>query len=82
MKPEFILKLKEQFKAEQMAYSGYLELKEMAEDNYLEDALEEIMYDEYLHAKFLRSYLMSMDAYDPKQHVELEKMYMKMLEAN
>ena len=79
MKPEFILKLKEQFRAEQMAYSGYEELKEMADDAYLEDALDEIMYDEFLHAKFLRSYLISMDAYNPKQHVELEKAYMHML---
>jgi hypothetical protein len=28
----------------------------MIDDEYLEEALEEIMYDEYLHAKFLRSY--------------------------
>jgi Mn-containing catalase len=56
MKPEVLLKLKEQFKAETMAYSGYEAIIEMIDDEYLEEALEEIMYDEYLHAKFLRSY--------------------------
>jgi rubrerythrin len=80
MKPEFILKLKEQFKAEQMAYSGYKELKNMADDIYLEEALEEVMYDEFLHAKFLRCYLMKMHVYDPTQHPELEKAYNMMLE--
>ena len=42
MKPETILKLKEQFKAETMAYLGYEMIKEMIDDEYLEDALEEI----------------------------------------
>lgn len=81
MKPETILKLKEQFKAETMAYLGYEALKEMIDDEYLEDALEEIMYDEFLHAKFLRSYMMEMNIYDPSQHPECEKAYKKMMEA-
>lgn len=80
MKPEAILKLKEQFKAETVAYAGYEAIKSMIEDEYLEEALEEIMYDEYLHAKFLRSYMMEKDIYDPSQHVECEKAYKKMLE--
>jgi rubrerythrin len=79
MKPELILKLKEQFKAEQMAYSCYEAIKDMVDDDFLESALEEIMYDEYLHAKFVRNYLMEMNAYDPSQHPDLEKTYFKMM---
>lgn len=78
MKPETILKLKEQFKAETIAFSGYEALLNSIDDEYLEEALEEIMYDEYLHAKFLRSYMMEMDIYDPAQHPDCEKAYMKM----
>jgi rubrerythrin len=60
MKPELILKMKEQFKAETLAYAGYEALIEHIDDEYLEEALEEIMYDEYLHAKFLRSYMIEL----------------------
>ena len=80
MKPEIVLKMKEQFKAEMAAYTAYEMLKEQIDDDYLEDALEEIMYDEFLHAKFLRSYMMEEGIYDPLQHVECEKTYKKMME--
>ena len=80
MKPELIVKLKEQFKAEISAYSAYKAIKSMLEDEYLEDALEEIMYDEFLHAKFLRSYMMEHNLYDPAQHVDCEKIYYAMIE--
>jgi ferritin len=80
MKPELILKMKEQFKAEIAAYSAYDMIKEQIDDAYLEGALEEIMYDEYLHAKFLRSYMIDLGIYDPNQHAECEKAYMKMIE--
>jgi rubrerythrin len=80
MKPEVLLKLKEQFKAETMAYSGYEAIIEMIDDDYLEEALEEIMYDEYLHAKFLRSYMIEKGLYDPSQHIDCEKAYRKMVE--
>jgi rubrerythrin len=79
MKPETILKMKEQFKAEMNAYNAYQMLKEQIDDDYLEEALEEIMYDEYLHAKFLRNYMLEEGLYDPVQHAECEKAYMKML---
>ena len=79
LKPEFVLKLKEQLKGEQCAYSAYKTLIEMTDDEYLEEALEEIMYDEFLHAKFLRSYMMEHKVYDPIQCVELEKAYQAML---
>ena len=80
MKPEIILKMKEQLKAETAAYAAYEMLKEQIDDDYLEEALEEIMYDEFLHAKFLRSYMMEMGVYDPAQHGECEKAYKKMME--
>jgi ferritin len=80
MKPEIILKMKEQLKSELMAYTAYETIKSQIDDEYLESALEEIMYDEYLHAKFLRSYMMEMGVYDPLQHVECEKSYNKMME--
>ena len=78
MKPEIVLKLKEQFKAEMTAFNSYQMIIDAIDDDYLEDALEEIMYDEYLHAKFLRSYMMEQGVYDPLQHVECEKAYTKM----
>jgi rubrerythrin len=78
MKPELVLKLKEQFKAEMTAFNTYQMIIDAIDDDYLEDALEEIMYDEYLHAKFLRSYMMEQGVYDPAQHVECEKAYTKM----
>ena len=58
-----------------MAYNSYKAIVNMTNDEYLKDALEEIMYDEYLHAKFVRSYLIENDAYDPMQHEELEKAF-------
>lgn len=80
MRPECILKLKEQFKGEQSAFSGYKAIRDMTDDAMLEEALEEIMYDEYLHAKFIRSYLMENNVYDPVQHADLEAMYKKMVD--
>lgn len=80
MKPEVILKLKEQLKAEIAAYTAYDMISEQIEDDLLKSALEEIMYDEYLHAKFIRSYLIENNVYDPMQHVECEKSFKKMME--
>ena len=80
MKPEIVLKLKEQFKAEMAAFNAYETIIDMLDDDYAEDALSEIMYDEYLHAKFLRSYMIEEGVYDPAQHVECEKTYMKMID--
>jgi rubrerythrin len=81
IKPEIVLKMKEQFKAEMAAYTAYEMLLDQINDEYLSDALEEIMYDEYLHAKFLRSYMIEEGIYDPLQHVECEKAYKKMTES-
>ena len=72
--------MKEQLRSELTAYVAYEALRDMTGDDFLKEALEEIMYDEYLHAKFVRSYLMRIDAYDPAQHADLEKHYSRMLE--
>jgi rubrerythrin len=79
LKPECVLKLKEQLKGEECAYTAYKTIIEMTDDEYLKEALEEIMYDEFLHAKFLRSFMMEHKVYDPAQCVELEKAYQSML---
>lgn len=80
MKPEIITKLREQLKGETVAYAGYEAIKEHVDDDYLEDALDEIMYDEYLHAKFLRSYMIDAGVYVPSEHPDCEAAYHKMLE--
>jgi hypothetical protein len=51
------------FRMEVDAYCEYKALKEDTEDTVLEMALEEIMTDEYLHAKFLRDYMMDKDMF-------------------
>lgn len=78
MNAEMTNKLIEQFKREIDAHCRYKELLTWVEDEYLKDAVEEIMYDEYLHAKFIRSYLMSKDAYKVSENEEAEKRYLKM----
>ena len=56
--------LDEMFKMEIEAYCDYKEWVEETEDNVLEMALEEIMMDEYLHAKFLRDYMIDKGMYN------------------
>ena len=80
MKPELILKMKEQFKAEMQAYNAYDMIKSCIDDEHLIEALEEIMYDEYLHAKFLRNYMIHEEVYNPADHIECEKMYKKIID--
>ena len=55
--------LEELFRMEIDAYCDYKEWCEETEDSVLEIALEEIMMDEYLHAKFLRDYMMDKGIY-------------------
>jgi hypothetical protein len=51
------------FRKELDAYCAYKDWSEETDDTMLEMALEEIMYDEYLHAKFLRDYLIDHGMY-------------------
>ena len=71
--PDMTLKLMEQFKKEMDDVLKYRELQKATDDEYLEEALEEIEHDEHLHAKFLHSYLLEHGVYKPAEHVECEK---------
>lgn len=72
--PEIIAKLTAQYKGEMDAYCAYKELYTLAKSHcpLLTEALEEIMYDEYLHARFIREYMMSKDVYKMPDMQELE----------
>ena len=70
------------FRKEMDAYCTYKEWAENTDDVVLEEALEEIMYDEYLHARFLREYMMENNMYtvdmnDPHER-KFWKVHMKM----
>ena len=65
------------FRKEIDAYCAYKALAEEIEDEYLEHAFEEIMQDEYLHARFLHDYLMDHDLYWPENNDEHEKKFWK-----
>jgi rubrerythrin len=70
--PELGIKLMEQFKKEMDDVCKYRELEKMSmSDPYLKDALEEIEDDEYLHAKFLRKFLMGEGIFRPTEHIDL-----------
>jgi hypothetical protein len=49
--------MEDMFRKELDAYCTYKEWADDTDDDVLEMALEEIMFDEYLHAKFLRDYM-------------------------
>ena len=55
--------MEDMFRKELDAYCTYKDWAEETEDEILEMALEEIMVDEYLHAKFLRDYMIDKDMY-------------------
>ena len=65
------------FRREIDAYCGYKEWCEETDDTILEMALEEIMLDEYLHAKFLRDYLIDNDMYTVEPNDPYEKKFWK-----
>ena len=69
--------LEDMFRMELDAYCEYKEWKEETEDAILEMALEEIMMDEFLHAKFLRDYMLDKDMYMLKSDDPYEKKYWK-----
>ena len=77
LKPELVSKLTTQFKGELDAYCAYKEMYTMVKDEcpVLSEALEEIMYDEYLHARFIREYMISKDVYKMPAMEELEHRY-------
>lgn len=71
------LSLEELFCRELDAYCSYKEWAEETEDAILEMALEEIMLDEYLHAKFLRDYLIDNNSYTLKPEDPYEMKFWK-----
>ena len=59
------------------AYCAYKDWLSEIEDELLETAVEEIMFDEYLHAKFLRDYMIDKDMYPQDDENTHEKKYWK-----
>ena len=61
------------FRMEVDAYCEYKAMKDDTDDSILEMALEELITDEYLHAKFLRDYMMDKEMFtltDDDPHVK------------
>ena len=69
--------LEDLFKKELDAYCAYNKWLEATEDSTLELALEEIMLDEFLHAKFLRDYLIDNHMYNLTDDDPHEKRFWK-----
>ncbi len=67
----------EMFRKELDAYCAYNEWLEKTEDRILIMALDEIMYDEYLHAKFLRDYMIDKGTYTLTDDDPHEKKFWK-----
>jgi hypothetical protein len=67
----------ELFKKELEAYCSYKDIAEATDDYILELALNEIMEDEYLHAKFLRNFMMEHNTYPLDENDEWEKKFIK-----
>ena len=65
------------FRKEIDAYCTYKEWAENTQDEFLERAFEEMMEDEYLHARFLHDYLMDNDLYAPSGDDEHERKFWK-----
>lgn len=74
---EYAMSLEDLFRKELDAYCAYKEWVDETEDAVLEMALEEIMMDEYLHAKFLRDYMMDKDMYMLRSDDPHEKKFWK-----
>ena len=69
--------LTEMFHKELDAYCTYKSWTETTSDVLLQMAVEEIMLDEYLHAKFLREYMMENKMYVPNETDVYEKKFWK-----
>lgn len=78
-KPEdkYGMSLEDLFRRELDAYCAYKEWVEETTDEILEMGLEEIMLDEFLHAKFLKEYMMDKDMYTLKSDDPHEKKFWK-----
>ena len=74
---EFKSPIQYMFCKEMEAYCSYKDWLEHIEDPMLEAAVEEIMFDEYLHAKFLRDYMIDKGMYPYKDEDAHEKKFWK-----
>lgn len=74
---EYKMSLEELFCKELDAYCAYKEWVEETEDEVLIMGLEEVMFDEYLHAKFLRDYLIDKGMYNISASDPYEKRFWK-----
>ena len=79
MTQEQVTKCIDNFKREVDSYCKYKEMLPIIQNNdLLTEAVEEIMHDEYLHARFLRGYLMDRGFYIPSEHADYESKFLKM----
>lgn len=67
----------EMFKKEMDAYCAYKAWADDTDDEVLEMALEEIMEDEFLHARFLRDYMIDKEVYSLSADDPYEKRFWK-----
>ena len=74
---EYKMSMEDLFRRELDAYCAYKEWQEETSDTMLEMALDEIMTDEFLHAKFLRDYMIDKEMYTLKDDDPHEKRYWK-----
>jgi rubrerythrin len=65
------------FRKEIDSYCTYKDWAEETNDEWLEEAFEEMMEDEFLHAKFLHTYLMDHNLYTPTNEDVHEQKYWK-----
>ena len=67
----------EMFRKEIDSYCTYKAWADDTQDMFLERAFEEMMEDEFLHAKFIHDYLMDHDLYSPMNEDEHEQKFWK-----
>ena len=74
---EYSMSMEDMFRREIDAYCAYKEWLDETTDEILEMALEEIMLDEFLHAKFLRDYMIDKEWYKLPDSDPHEKKFWK-----
>jgi hypothetical protein len=74
---DYKMSMEDLFRRELDAYCSYKEWVDETDDEILEMGLEEIMFDEYLHAKFLRDYMIDKGIYTLTESDPHEKKFWK-----
>lgn len=70
------VKMHDHFKRSVEAYWALKEWCKTTEDSELKRAIKEMMYDEYLHARYMRKYLKLHNMYTGNGVEELEKKFL------